>query len=121
MEAGRELDALVAEKVMGWHPKSVADFAGETYDLWEKPDGSVVSLWHIPEFSTDIAVAWQLLRFVRDTWLLSQRDRFARELQRAVSTDLGGGMLVAPLHLWFVVEPIHLCLAALKAAGVEVE
>ena len=43
LAAGRELDALVAEKVMGWVPG--AGFANDTY--WS--------------FSTDIAAAWQVI------------------------------------------------------------
>src|SRR5919106_517365 len=41
MEAGRELDALVAEKVMGW-----PDYAEKN---------------HCPEYSTDIAAAWLIV------------------------------------------------------------
>ena len=55
MEAGRELDALVAEKVMGW--KDVNTAWPSYGSPPESPDG-----WReIPAFSTDIAAAWEVV------------------------------------------------------------
>jgi hypothetical protein len=56
MEPGRELDALVAEKVMGLKsiaPNSAMD--GE-YPVW------------IPAYSIDIAAAWQVVERMGRTW-----------------------------------------------------
>jgi hypothetical protein len=58
LEAGRELDALVAEKVMG---ETVATFItdGEAHPLlW--CDGS-----DLPNYSTDIRDAWQVVERMR--------------------------------------------------------
>ena len=59
LEAGRELDALVAEQVMGFvdlGPLQLADLR------YQKPttDGVVV-LGRLPNYSTDIAAAWQVV------------------------------------------------------------
>jgi hypothetical protein len=70
MPAGREMDALVAERVMGWvrHPDSM-------YRHWceRQPDGTLrfldqceplhtVRPWHP---STDIAAAWEVVEKLR--------------------------------------------------------
>ena len=58
MKAGRELDALVAEKVMGW------TWDGKT--AWS-PTGSRLWMvrkdpyWWLPYYSTDIAAAWEVV------------------------------------------------------------
>ena len=59
MEAGREMDALVAERVMGWrHP----DTSGHNADQMLPPDWVAWNdIRSVPPFSTDIAAAWQVL------------------------------------------------------------
>lgn len=54
----RELDALVAEKVMGWQVSSSDTAYART------PDGRVY-LCRLPKFSTDIAAAWLALEEMR--------------------------------------------------------
>jgi hypothetical protein len=52
MPAGRELDALVAEKVMGWT---------KGLKPWLMPPGFVeCDVVPIPNYSTDIAAAWEV-------------------------------------------------------------
>jgi hypothetical protein len=51
MKAGRELDALVAEKVMGLPP-----VYGPTGIKWDGP---------IPAYSTDIAAAWEVVERIK--------------------------------------------------------
>lgn len=68
----RELDALVAKKVMGWRVEAGRDEDRE--DIWrlKSSSGQLVSvsrvsqdsLWDkadVPPFSTDIAAAWQVV------------------------------------------------------------
>ena len=54
MPAGRELDILVAEKVMG------------CYGLFKHSDGTPLCECHglrpVPRYSTDIAAAWEVLK-----------------------------------------------------------
>jgi hypothetical protein len=52
LPAGRELDALVAERVLGLRID----------DAWfQHPDGRRVSSDGLPHYSTDIAAAWQVV------------------------------------------------------------
>lgn len=74
MIAGRELDALVAERVMGWTLTTpvdpACDFAVGTKrdgtdarrNFGRGPDGKEVSF---PLYSTDIAAAWQVVEKLR--------------------------------------------------------
>lgn len=56
-EAGRELDALVAEKVMGW---SQSEFGHAT--LYLTPPGQPRDVVRAtPHYSTDIADAWMVV------------------------------------------------------------
>lgn len=78
MNAGRELDALVAEKVMGWtwdentawSPTGSRNARVADGDLW----------WWLPPYSTDIAAAWEVVERIRERWELtidsSHRDPF---------------------------------------------
>jgi hypothetical protein len=56
MEAGREMDALVAELVMGWEKRVF----GDGVDYWHLPGGAICEL-DAPHYSTDIAAAWQVV------------------------------------------------------------
>src|SRR5688572_11412393 len=68
MKPGRELDALVAEKVMGLAWDTFTDDYGEQlYVLWDRkkvggpPAGD---LWPLPRYSEDIAAAWEVVERV---------------------------------------------------------
>lgn len=79
MPAGPEMDALVAEKVMGWRwRKSSATgrrclFSPTRWPEWftALADGTegIVGDWdrptHIPRYSTDIAAAWEVVEKMR--------------------------------------------------------
>jgi len=67
MNPGRELDALIAEKVMGWKP----DYPGGwLHQPKNKPvnnkyldkDGCTI----LPPYSTDIAVAWEVVNILKE-------------------------------------------------------
>jgi hypothetical protein len=105
----REIDALIAEHVMGHSYGVGTAVAGIWYP---RPDGS------IEPYSTDIAAAWQVVEKVKDTLT-------------------GFGMVWHPeKQKWHVMynyvdfnkpyfseadtAPMAICLAALDAAGVEV-
>ena len=76
LEAGRELDALVAEKVMGWK----WDKGNSLQHLLLGPDGAIGAvIFHdgiadddgivqpldCPHYSTDIAAAWEVVEKLR--------------------------------------------------------
>lgn len=126
LKAGRELDALVAEKVMGWRPMQggVSMEIGEKGDLWE--DGSrkwygkdgdprPMRLLPSPKFSTDIASAWLVVEKTDPvfSWVLS----------RAQDGDYDVSMTFHATDYEIVYEatadtaPLAICRAALKAVG----
>lgn len=55
MPAGREIDALIAERVMGWTRSHRGARGTQFYDV---PGWGVRSEGAIPDFSTKIAAAW---------------------------------------------------------------
>lgn len=78
MNAGRELDAMVAEKALGYRweivpPDAKGENAGRTlaplgfekHDGWLPPLGKVHEYWLVPHFSTDMAVALPLLNILK--------------------------------------------------------
>lgn len=124
MKAGRELDQLVAEKIMGWRKHAVegywhnaptdqlydASWIGGsnlgTYDYcWFDLDG-------FPRYSTCIARAWEVV-------------------ERADQFEMHGSIGDGPYRAWLsfadkdeeasaLSMPLAICLAALKAVGHDV-
>ena len=122
MEAGRELDALVAEKVMGW--EATAD--GLYWDARQKRTrlvlGSAIAkkreemgIENGPGFvfapSTDIATAWEVVEKA-DLWSLygSIGDGPYRA---CIQFEDREGLMTADT------APLAICLAALKAVSQE--
>ena len=72
LEAGPELDVLVAEKVMGWNRLSLRENKGfaipkHQRQLWRIPVPGVVT-FDVPRWSTDIVAAWEMeTKIVDDT------------------------------------------------------
>lgn len=67
MEAGRELDALVAERVMGLAKIMVkGDF--EEFPMFVLPERkrAIWNAFHAPRYSTDIAAAWAVVERMRE-------------------------------------------------------
>lgn len=128
MNAGRELDTLVAVKVMGW---------SKTTELWNRGlTESVLAGLHpesklpekVPFYSTDISAAWRVVDFLRSKKMLLDIQEgenndgpfFQVEInQFNVSKSRGG--------YWDTVVdstdgdsiPHAICLAALRSVGIE--
>ena len=120
MAPGRELDLLVAEKIFK-HPLAPHPFTGEIFIKY----GEGYALSQIPEYSTDIAEAWQVVEKIKEFkvydwmqvpltiavysdgchvgWVDDSMDDFAN-WHHEVTADTA---------------PHAICLAALKAYGVE--
>jgi hypothetical protein len=116
MNTGRELDALVAEKVMGW--RDVSDGYGTPPEatLWE-------AIHIIPHYSTDIAAAWQVVERMRDQGWTSHYTDLSLDSREpwhswhfTGTTPPNGPTLSAQAST----VPHAICLAALRAVGVEV-
>lgn len=69
MNAGRELDALVAEKVFGWTDVCAATrtlYGGTTWFVPHgRPDAAFMKYAEVPSYSTDIAAAWLVVEKLR--------------------------------------------------------
>lgn len=134
MKAGRELDILIAEKVMGWKRL--------TYAQW-KPDNKHYSTrheltpnWHSDELyevawaedrddyyypedawspSTDIVAAWQVFSRLSELTRLDGGDEISLHYEN------GGGYSIMNYNArWYLVKdcetaPLAICLAALQA------
>lgn len=112
LEAGPELDALVAERVMGWQRFGLHN------QLWDKqpPHRQVMcTAFELPKFSGEIAAAWEVVenlapKFI-DFELVNRQNRLA--LTRFVwghgpKEFFQGNASTAPLAI---------CRAALKAVN----
>lgn len=102
LPAGRELDALVAAKVMGWQPNP----------------GWLTAERHIPSYSTDIAVAWQIAEAMRLAAI--PEEEWASGGWRAAQEPFNApGWYERDVNDWEWAEtaPLAICRAALKAVG----
>lgn len=86
LEAGREMDALIAEKVFGWRkvkgPKTDYNGPCESFDVlippsiddpfpFYPPKGAVPPYYFCRKWSTDIALAFEVVEALKqqETWL----------------------------------------------------
>jgi hypothetical protein len=107
----REINWFVAEKVMNWH-------------VWENEDGELMvtkgygCYSHCPSFSTNIADAWQAVEKL-------SKDGFDFQVWREKNGKYNVEFTKDFFYSFGFAEsetaPLAICLAALKAVGVEVE
>lgn len=120
MEAGRELDALVDEKIFGFSsldlPTDRPPTATECLNR-----GMMLAL--IPNYSTDIAAAWEVVEKMRANnflFTINMSDNFRWECEFDLND---GAFLLKSDTIGFgrsETAPHAICLAALEAVGVEV-
>jgi hypothetical protein len=123
LDAGPELDALVAEKVMGWTkepsanpfpgPKSLPWNWVAPHSTWGPGTPGKCYPTSVPKYSTDIAAAWEVVEKLRDQF-------------EGVVVD-GIKLPGAPAWQCIVMNesekgeaqtaPLAICRAALKAVG----
>lgn len=114
----REIDALVAEKVMRWHlEKGDALFrpvyegdapAVRKVDKWYPPGHESSYMAAPPPYSTDIAAAWEVVGKLGD--VIIERDETTSGVRWRVVVD--------GIETFAATAPMAICLAALKAVGV---
>jgi len=126
----REIDRLVAEKVMGWRLKS---FPGEGggFSAWLNDDGKIIKYennctLHAQPYdfwkpTTNIADAWKVVeKLQKDGWhieLYNENEKWCFDL-----TKYNEFMFVDRFYRASAEDAsLAICLAALKAVGVEVE
>lgn len=106
-----QLDALVAERVMGWSVRR----DGNSYYCTQKNGG-----FFVPRFSSDMGAAWQVVEELAKNGLVVE-----------IRHNAKGKFQVTGVNCWRetrrpeeVIDPsapIAICLAALRFVGVEVE
>ena len=144
MTAGRELDALVAEKVMGWQrfpyvlPGAGQHVDGDVVERWGAttvtvnycPPGRVhvSTIRTVPFYSTSIDAAWTVVEKLRDTNASVELSAYRHEVKDDVPllnrvAVWGGnaiGMETKVAETTAETMPLAICRAALAAVGVEV-
>jgi hypothetical protein len=106
MQAGRELDALVAEKVFSF---TLASHSAEE-DLWVHEPNDILS-WPLPTYSTDIAAAWEVVEKFGEGSNFTLIEAFPGQWACTIGTVKQGKM--------YPTVPLAICHAALKVVGVE--
>ena len=109
MKAGRELDALIAEKVMGW--TSLKGFESAIWDCGNSPIRTKES-W-LP--STQIADAWLVVeKIAKEAYVDIGVDKHGAQVQ--IDVFKGGKWNLASTESTRAASaPLAICLAALKA------
>ena len=104
MQPGRELDALIAEKVMGQNTRGLSGCGSWGCGCSSDPYP------HLPKYSEDIAAAWRVVEKLDGTY-------------EPVIERHGPGWTAwfDSNQAWADTAPLAICLAALKAVGVQVE
>lgn len=113
MKASRELDALVAKKVMGFRVLSTWDADGTPKHVIDANQCEVDTAYWPPAYSTDIAAAWEVVEKTKllDTYVLTRA--YAGEKWQVIEM---GGDWQNPIATGDS-APHAICLAALKAVG----
>ncbi len=121
MQAGRELDALVAEKVMGWERCSSPMQSRDDPRLlgWDTGNPNIYGTQILPCFSTDIKGVWYVVEKLRDSgdWccITIESDYaylWAVKMTPHLSKDHRPTVIVEDEDL-----PVAICRAALMAVG----
>lgn len=106
MKSGRELDALVAEKVMGWSSAKI-----ESADFYTDEAGA--TRHDIPSYSADFNAAGEVV------------DKVNREFRLSNKRNEGGWWAYFNDESYFASKgdtaPHAICLAALKAVGYKID
>ena len=131
MKPGRELDALIAEKVMGWtdvhlHDGTAKDTKLTTlfYGEWVGRPRGEGALRRVLPYSTDIAAAWEVVEKMRASYSFQLQvprlplagdvfDWSAVFFVRRTPEEWGAFHSAST-------APHAICLAALRAVGVDV-
>jgi hypothetical protein len=103
MKAGRELDALVAEKIMGWKVEY-----GELGHEHFTENGEIKFL---PFYSTNISDAWEVVEKFDDISVSKDKKEFLCEIV------VFNGNIGRVYEAYAETAPLAICLAALKAVG----
>lgn len=106
MKAGRELDALVADKIMGL----------KVYGQFHENDRGVRI--HVPRYSTNIEDAWKVVEKMENTHRFSLHRTVKENGWQVIFWDIE-----TDAHRSLVAEtaPLAICLAALRCKGIDID
>ena len=129
LEAGRELDALIAERVMGCH-SAIQEYVGrpEAFcgcddNAHEQSDSHVYGI--LARYSTDIAAAWEVLeKLVNDGYcpglIYDDNDHWALSLEGTQNVPIGpdpqdiATSFFVSVEMWCDTPQLAICHAALQ-------
>lgn len=131
LKPGRELDALIAEEVMGWHeykdanPKAPLNNQGDLNDHPCETCGSVYG-HGIKPYSTDISAAWEVAQKIKD---MDDETKFIIHLSQTKHNECeveitywieenGDRYMGGPFFVLGDTAPHAICLAALSARSI---
>ena len=118
MQAGREMDALVAEKVMGWNQVYYRDgrllgLPPEAMVMWG--ENITPHLLPVLSYSADIEAAWDITTRMNDAVFLLERSLTANDSWRARFGRHEDGRLIGTMTRGTASTPaLAICRAALK-------
>lgn len=117
MKAGREMDALVAEKVMGWKRFAVCDKLHPPY----MEETRHTFAHGFPDYSTDITAAWEVAEKMRVAVMPIDGGGWAAK-DISIDATHGTELYIIPgsdeeCYGWTKADtaPLAICRAALKA------
>lgn len=126
MKASRELDRLVAEKVMGyWICDELIHSPMSTPDCDIKKPGHLARS-HCKPYSPDISAAWEVVEKMKESYLQVEIICWNLDKYKVRIAKYGGSSpnviaLIEHIEVEASTVPLAICLAALAALGVKVE
>lgn len=117
----REIDALIAEKVMGYEPSEFTHWpcgkARSPNQLYWRKDGKLFMFDNLPHYSTDIAAAWQVVDKLRKIYCFQLDSVGFKGAEWRCMIGWGDDPINA---IGEHCEPqMAICLATLEAAGMD--
>jgi hypothetical protein len=132
MPAGREMDALIAEKIMGYTLSELSLPAYPKYKLFDIESGEFSGyVKEVPHYSTDIADAWEVVKRMPIPFKLEKCWEKAYQIGPegwsacwCTDADCEGcnenSRCTNGDDAWAETAPLAICRYALKVAGVEI-
>ena len=118
MKAGRELDELVAEKVMEWRKvEFLRDMSDDTFKVHDNNGVTIIRSKYIEKFSPSDSIesAWQVLEKIAHA-----DPTRSPEFELFVSDGYWQAQFFGKGYVGAETAPLAICLAALQYIGVEV-
>lgn len=117
----RDIDKLVAEKVMGWKVKSIQTSERSWQDAWRNEDEKIMAWYREWKPSTDISSAWQVFEWLEAHGVVSVSSADDNGKGCTFIPYVFRGQGLRDVSVSASCHPRAICLVALRAVGVEVE